>query len=755
MEIQGLHGMDGLGAANCSDFGPVYHQFHGKPKEAIRHLMKTQTGEVPGAFYHSEVGEIDLVWGEYHPENQNGFGLKKIIEKHGHEFQSWGLKIEEVLPTIIQGGIVNRKLSSKKHIVLEHRIFRGVVKLDWNEKRKQFLMTAYEKKLAGLSGSPTSDSPGFIRGDEMAVLHPAAIGKDTKLIPSLGAEEILRANAASLDCKGYRPHYAQLESYAHLIDKTDLRATPGSIIRYGQGGLKQSLEVITDYIRTYAPQVRRLALHLNNNQPQTTNYKQLAFNIWHFCKTNIHYAYDAPGKEQLRTPARSWNDRLPDAGIDCDDFSIFIASLLQMLSIPWRLKIVAFNGKENYSHIYVILPRDGGNFQNGTITLDAVLNSFDDEPPGITKYFTMNSEELSGFIHPIISFALGAVENDSTVAKMRVKLQQLEQRSSAGNISYAEATDLRKLRALLGMVNLAETDAAGTLLQLMPHIKDVTAEGVIVWHENALNQLFAGEIEEAQVSAQEQLKIKPVLDILQATGLGEIDDEETLDAALDCFSGLGRKTKAQRKERRKKIGAFFKKVGKGFMKINPATAALRGIFLGAVALNLAGLATNIAKAVKTNRADKVKKIFEGFGGKWSRLVDVANKNAHKKPLFKKKKDLKGPEGLGFAVETALATASSIIVPIIAALKKALGKDAAEPEAADTEGKAALQEWAQPAAEGELSPFERAADMESGAPATANESTGGNAGKWLAGFVLLTAAAAGIAYASSKPKRKTA
>ncbi|GIV32665.1 MAG: hypothetical protein KatS3mg031_0200 [Chitinophagales bacterium] len=165
--------------------------------------------------------------------------------------------------------------------------------------------------------------------------------------PSLGEAAILRHNSATLDFNGFQPAYTRLESYDHLIDKASLQK-----VNYGQGGLKESLDIIRKYIRNYAPQVRKLAQHLRH--PDTA---QSCFNIWHFCKENIRYAFDAPGKEQLRTPARTWNDRL--SGVDCDDFTIFCACLLQQMGIPWKLKLAAFHGRPNYSHIYLIVPTSG------------------------------------------------------------------------------------------------------------------------------------------------------------------------------------------------------------------------------------------------------------------------------------------------------------------------------------------------------------------------------------------------------------
>jgi hypothetical protein len=51
-------------AATTGDFGPIFWDHRGDPVAAIQRLIKEQTGEVPKALYHKDVGFIDLVWGE-------------------------------------------------------------------------------------------------------------------------------------------------------------------------------------------------------------------------------------------------------------------------------------------------------------------------------------------------------------------------------------------------------------------------------------------------------------------------------------------------------------------------------------------------------------------------------------------------------------------------------------------------------------------------------------------------------------------
>ena len=45
-------------------FGPIYTQFKGKPKEAIRFLRQQQKGECIAALHRDDIGDIDIVWGE-------------------------------------------------------------------------------------------------------------------------------------------------------------------------------------------------------------------------------------------------------------------------------------------------------------------------------------------------------------------------------------------------------------------------------------------------------------------------------------------------------------------------------------------------------------------------------------------------------------------------------------------------------------------------------------------------------------------
>ena len=120
--------------------------------------------------------------------------------------------------------------------------------------------------------------------------------------------------------------------------------------------------------------------------------------LFKFIYDHIQYEEDKPGVEQLRRPARTWDDRKGD----CDCMSIFASSILTNLGIPHSFRIVKMYGRSWFQHIYVIVPKKGAtdmNNRNNYIVIDAVLDNFNQEAPKINykKDFKMaNLNGLSG-----------------------------------------------------------------------------------------------------------------------------------------------------------------------------------------------------------------------------------------------------------------------------------------------------------------------------------------------------------------------
>jgi hypothetical protein len=117
--------------------------------------------------------------------------------------------------------------------------------------------------------------------------------------------------------------------------------------------------------------------------------EQTLRNNWNFIFNHIQYVKDEPGKEQVRSPRRM----IHEGKGDCDCFTVTLSSLLHNQGIPHKLRIMKQNGKPNWSHIYVIVPKPTG----GYYTLDPVTHRFNFEAAHTqTKDYPMALEYLDG-----------------------------------------------------------------------------------------------------------------------------------------------------------------------------------------------------------------------------------------------------------------------------------------------------------------------------------------------------------------------
>ena len=130
-----------------TSFGTQYFEYYHDGKGAIKHLMKTQEGECVAALYHPNIGDIDIVWGENN-ENNKGYGLKHIIEKHGDEIAQLGFKVEDFIPIVVQFGELKADKKDKDRVLLVGQMFRVVIaKVAYKEGKKfnkTFVLTTFD-----------------------------------------------------------------------------------------------------------------------------------------------------------------------------------------------------------------------------------------------------------------------------------------------------------------------------------------------------------------------------------------------------------------------------------------------------------------------------------------------------------------------------------------------------------------------------------------------------------------------------------
>jgi hypothetical protein len=105
-----------------------------------------------------------------------GYGLAKIIAKHGEE-------VVRRLDDIVMGGRVAEAKGNR--IVLKNGNDTAVVILDWDNKGKQWVMTAYEK---------------MPEGQTLADV-PAKVGESDNLSPKAETSIAQKANDVKKDAK--------------------------------------------------------------------------------------------------------------------------------------------------------------------------------------------------------------------------------------------------------------------------------------------------------------------------------------------------------------------------------------------------------------------------------------------------------------------------------------------------------------------------------------------------------------------------
>ena len=149
--------------APIKEFGTNYAEFYHDGVGAVNKLLAEKRGQVAGAFYRKELGDIDLVWGN------EQIGLNKILSKREGDFKEFGGVASGLEKIVKEGRIADkdgvltifREQNGKTYAV-------GLSKGWFGEGDNKWVITAYEKKnlggrnetlsaYASLSGSKTPE----------------------------------------------------------------------------------------------------------------------------------------------------------------------------------------------------------------------------------------------------------------------------------------------------------------------------------------------------------------------------------------------------------------------------------------------------------------------------------------------------------------------------------------------------------------------------------------------------------------------
>lgn len=157
------------------EFGPIYDQFRGKPQEAVDFLLAEKNGEAIGALSHKDIGEIDLVWGKEGTGHSDGYGLSKLAKYHPEV-------LDKLQPILDDMEVVSRNAN---RVNLESPKYQAAVRLTWNNERKNWLLTAFEKRNSAIDNTTDTGETAISgkQNDTATLQSTASENKDTTSIP--------------------------------------------------------------------------------------------------------------------------------------------------------------------------------------------------------------------------------------------------------------------------------------------------------------------------------------------------------------------------------------------------------------------------------------------------------------------------------------------------------------------------------------------------------------------------------------------
>lgn len=180
---------------------------------------------------------------------------------------------------------------------------------------------------------------------------------------------------------------------------------------------KDTMPLIISKAKRTLWQTKKLAAHLKGS-----TLEQTLRNNSNFILDYIAYKKDDPNHEQVRSPRRLVHDK---AG-DCDCYAVMLASLLTNQNIKFRYRITKYGNQKDWSHIYIVVPKDQRNdnaqltTRNQYYVLDPVTNQHDHEVNfSAKKDYPMALQYLDG-----IGGSMGSLGQCSTSVEQK-SIQEL------------------------------------------------------------------------------------------------------------------------------------------------------------------------------------------------------------------------------------------------------------------------------------------------------------------------------------------
>lgn len=392
-------------------------------------------------------------------------------------------------------------------------------------------------------------------------------------------------------------------------------ATDGkTTVNHINGWNSDIITVIHSNVPAATKQMREVAQTFNKGNEMAT-----ARAIWNFLKREIKYVKDPDGYQNIKLPGRF----VATGSGDCKSYSLFTASILENLGIPYSFRYTSYGLNTTPQHVYIVT--DSG------IIIDGVWNKFNSEKAFTSKKdYKMKIQTLSG---------IGCNDDNICSPFNRSLKSTVRARRTKAAPRTVTATATRRIKPRFNNFQPQPLGSVVMIGNTMP-VGNILKRGAKAVKKGAQN------IKKAAVKVQDKAK---------STGIVKAAAKVQTKAKN---TGLVRAA-AKLQDRVKKEG------GKVI-----TLAAPRRAYRTLVSINFRGYATQLNK----NR-QKAGEIFEKQGGKASELFQSIDKGLKRKAIFPSK-DAK-IQGIGeAATATTVAAALAVATPVILAFTEIV-KSAAE------------------------------------------------------------------------------
>ena len=214
-----------------SEFGENYPQYYHKPQEAIAHLLETKEGQVAGAFYKEELGDIDVVWGDSH------FGLQHILERRTQDFIKEGFseaeakakarEFVESIPEIIENGKIRKE---KTRAFIEFNDKQSVIALDYKgDDSRKWLLTAYKNY-------DDAPSPAYSHQDR----HNINTSSETRIDGDIKDNSTTNLSKEQIPQEQYKQTLKEIEEQEQYYHKLDYKPSIKPILENLQKEFKNN-----------------------------------------------------------------------------------------------------------------------------------------------------------------------------------------------------------------------------------------------------------------------------------------------------------------------------------------------------------------------------------------------------------------------------------------------------------------------------------------------------------------------------------